>query len=73
MQLTASSLRQNIYKVLDKSLETGQTVEIVRKGKVLRIVPPEKPDKLKNLPKRNTMKCDPEKLVHIDWSSEWKI
>lgn len=73
MQFTASSLRQNIYKVLDKSLKTGQIIEIVRHGKILKIVPPEKIDRLKNLPKRDVMNCDPEELVHIDWSSEWKI
>ena len=73
MILTVSALRQNIYKLLDKVLETGMPLEIKRKGKVLKIMPPEGTDKLSNLKKRNIINCDPKELVHIDWSSEWKI
>ena len=36
--ITASSLRQNIYTILDEVLETGVPVEIERKGQILRIV-----------------------------------
>jgi hypothetical protein len=38
MRVTASKLRENIYRILDEAIETGQPVEIVRKGVVLRIV-----------------------------------
>lgn len=64
MQYTASSLRQNIYKILDKSIKTGE---------VLQIVPPQKVDRFANLVEHNTMVGDPEEFVHLDWSSEWKI
>jgi hypothetical protein len=37
MALTASKLRENIYKILDQILETGVPVEIERDGKLLRI------------------------------------
>lgn len=73
MILTVSALRQNIYKLLDKVLETGMPLEVKRKGKVLKILPPEGSDKLSNLKRRDILNCDPEELVHIDWSSEWKI
>jgi prevent-host-death family protein len=72
MEVTISTLRQNIYQLLDKVLETGIPMEVKRKGKILRIMPPEKADKLKNLKKRDVINCDPEELVNIDWSSEWK-
>jgi len=72
MALTASALRQNIYKTLDRILETGVPVEVVRKNRRVRIVPVEKKSRLANLKKRAIMKCDPEKLVHIDWSGQWK-
>src|ERR1035438_4109741 len=39
MRVTASKLRENVYKILDEAIETGVPVEIVRKGVVLRIVP----------------------------------
>ena len=73
MALTASKLRQNIYRILDQILESGKSVEIVRKGKILRIEPPQKPDKFKNLKKRKLFNCDPDDLVHIDWSDNWRI
>ncbi|MBI4235421.1 type II toxin-antitoxin system Phd/YefM family antitoxin [Candidatus Peregrinibacteria bacterium] len=72
MQITASGLRQNVYKILDQSLKTGKDVEIIRKGMIFKIVPPKKRDKLKNLQKKKIMQCKPEYLIHLDWSSEWK-
>ncbi|HVR30397.1 MAG TPA: type II toxin-antitoxin system Phd/YefM family antitoxin [Thermoanaerobaculia bacterium] len=72
MRITASRLRQDIYNILDRVLETGEVVEIERKGKVLRIVPPEPTRRLDRLPRRDFIKGDAEALVHLDWSSEWK-
>ena len=71
MKVTASKLRENIYVILDQVLETGTPVEVIRKGKVLKIVPEQKPDKLSRLKKRKCIVGDPEDLVHMDWSSEW--
>lgn len=73
MQVTASSLRKNIYKLLDRVIETGIPVEIKRKGKILKIMPVEPKSKLKNLKKRNIILGDPDNLVHLDWSDEWQI
>ena len=73
MVLTASKLRENIYKILDQVLKTGVPVEIERRGKKLKIVPVHMPEKLDNLRKRSDfLKCDPEELVHLDWSGEWR-
>jgi hypothetical protein len=71
VKVTASKLRENIYGILDQVLETGTPVEVIRKGKVLKIVPEQKPDKLSRLKKRKCIVGDPEDLVHLDWSSEW--
>ena len=72
MPISASRLRENIYQILDQVLRTGVPVEIVRKGRKLRIVPEQGPGKLRNLKKRSCLKVDPEQLVHLDWSDEWK-
>jgi prevent-host-death family protein len=71
MRVTASKLRADIYNILDETLKTGVPVEVVRKGRVLKIVPETKPDKLSRLKKRDYIVGDPEDLVHIDWLSEW--
>ncbi len=76
-RLTASKLRQNIYRVLDRVLETGVPVEIERHGRRLRIVPagsrraPPR-SKLAGLKTRPYLRVDPDTLVHIDWSHEWR-
>lgn len=70
MKVTASKLRENIYGILDQALE-GVPVELVRKGKILRIVPEVTPDKLSRLKKRNCIVGDPDDIVHMDWLSEW--
>lgn len=71
MRLTASKLRENIYNVLDQALESGTPVEILRKGQILRIVPPQVKSKLSRLKKRKCVRGDPEDLVHLDWLKEW--
>jgi antitoxin (DNA-binding transcriptional repressor) of toxin-antitoxin stability system len=72
MKITASALRQDIYRILDRILETGEAVEIERKGKVLRIVPPEPVRRLDRLTKHpDYIVGDPADFVHIDWSEEW--
>lgn len=72
MRLTASRLRQDIYRILDRILETGVPVEIERHGKVLKIVPPESKSKLDSLRRRDYLRVDPEEVVHGDWSDTWE-
>ena len=73
--VTASALRANIHRILDDVIETGAPVEIVRRGKKLRIVldADESVDPLENLVERHDVIAgDPEDLVHLDWSKEWR-
>jgi len=75
MPLTASKLRENVYKVLDQVLETGIPVEIERGGRILRIVPAEPPRKSKlDLLEEHPQALigDAEDLVHLDWSGLWQ-
>jgi len=72
MPITASKLRENVYRILDEAVETGKPVEIVRKGAVLTIVPPKRVSKLANLKKRPGLFVgDVEDIIHIDWMKEW--
>lgn len=71
VKVTASQLRQDVYSILDEALASGVPVEIVRKGRLLRIVPDKKPSKLAQLKKRKGVIGDLESIVHMDWSKEW--
>jgi len=65
--------QEDILQLLDKVLSTGEPVEIERKGKRLLISPAEKRRDLDCLEKHpEFIVGNPDDLVHIDWSSEWK-
>jgi hypothetical protein len=73
-RLTASQLRQNIYRILDEVIETGRPVEIERKGTVVRIEMERQDESIFEAltPHPGSIAGDCEDLVHIDWSQEWK-
>ena len=67
MRISVSKLRDNIYSILDNVLESGIPVEVMRKGRLLRITPEKPKSKLSRLRKRDCIVGNPEDLVHIDW------
>lgn len=71
MRITATRLRENIYSILDQVAETGEPVEIERKGKILRIVSEKKASKLDRITKRDDFVGDLDSIIHMDWSQEW--
>lgn len=72
--MTASGLRQDVYRILDEILATGEPVTIRRRGRTLRIVPDH--DTGRRLAGVRTepgaVLGDPEELVHVDWSHLWR-
>lgn len=73
MSLTASKLRENIYRVLDEVLATGEPVEIERNGRRLLIIADDRPSRLAQLVNRSDVVVgDSADFVHLDWSSEWR-
>ena len=74
MRITASKLRENIYRILDDAIDTGMPVEIIRKGTVVKLVPEKRASKLSRLKKRPgfTFKGDPDDILHMDWLKEWR-
>jgi len=72
MRVTASKLRENVYRILDEAIETGVPVEVIRKGKVLKIVPDKPVSKLDRLKKRkNVFVGNSDDIIGMDWSKEW--
>ncbi|MFW5923772.1 MAG: type II toxin-antitoxin system Phd/YefM family antitoxin [Planctomycetota bacterium] len=72
--MKTTELRENIYNVLDRIIETGKPVEIERKGAKLKIVPEKDVsplERLKNKKKKKAYKGDSDELIHMDWSKEW--
>jgi hypothetical protein len=70
--VTASSLRQDIYRILDRVLETGEPVIIERGGRRLRIVADDPGSRFDRLVRRpDAVSGDSGDLVELDWSQEW--
>ncbi len=73
-KVTLTELSNNIDRLLDEVLETGIPLEINKNGKLLKIVPIEKKDKLKNLTfKPDVIQGNPDDLVNITWEQEVNI
>ena len=71
MRVTASKLRENVYRILDEVIETGLPAEIIRKGTVLKIVTEQPVSKFARLKRRNVFVGDVEDIIGMDWSKEW--
>ena len=72
-QVSDLNIQNDILQLLDKVIKTGVPVEIERKGKRLLISPAEKRRDLDSLEEHpEFIVGNPDDLVHIDWSAEWK-
>lgn len=71
--VTPSQLRQDVYRLLDRVLETGEPLEIIRKGRRLRLVlEGPAPDRLAAIQVNpEVIVGDPGELVSMDWSDDW--
>ena len=72
--MTITKLRRNIYKIFDEIAETGKQIEIIRRGKRIKIVCEQEGNKLNLLkdPPSKVCEGDSDELISIDWSREWR-
>jgi antitoxin (DNA-binding transcriptional repressor) of toxin-antitoxin stability system len=72
MAITASDLRRDVYKLLDRVLATGEPIEIERGGRTLYVVADSGPGRLERIEgDPDLIQGDPDDLVHLDWSDHW--
>ena len=70
--ITASQLRQDVYRLIDHVLETGEPLEIVRNGRRLHLTADAPVDLVARItPIPGLINGDPDELVSLDWSHEW--
>ena len=71
MIIKDSVFRRDFYRLLDRVLEEGMSIEIERNGRLLRVVSLDALPKLDRLvPHPDMLVGDPEDFVHMDWSEE---
>ena len=73
-----AEVKGQVFHVLDNEIECvtapcPKYTAISEGGRVLKIVADEPPCKLDNLTRRpDALLCDPESIVHVDWSDTWR-
>jgi hypothetical protein len=72
MKLTVTKFRQNIYRYLDKVINTGIPIELERDGRIIKVLIEKPKNKLSNLEHHNYYKGDYKDIDSIDWYKEWK-
>ena len=69
--LTLTALRQQLFKIVDKVIQTGVPVEIERRGHRLKIVLDDPPRKLGNLRPHKAIVGDADDLLKIR-ADQWQ-
>ncbi|HZQ52680.1 MAG TPA: hypothetical protein VFB14_10815 [Bryobacteraceae bacterium] len=83
MKVSATEFRKNLFSLADRALE-GQLIEIVHKGRTLRLLPQDAPSKLARLAQDPILKgVDPEEIEHAlegiwneaktEWGRKWRL
>ncbi|HWL59957.1 MAG TPA: hypothetical protein VNQ48_03625 [Microbacteriaceae bacterium] len=72
-RVTLSELRSDLYRLADQVLDSGEPLEIARKGRTLRLVADPMGDRLSRIqPIPGLIVGDPDSLAELDWSDEWR-
>jgi antitoxin (DNA-binding transcriptional repressor) of toxin-antitoxin stability system len=54
LRVTSTTLRKNLFQIFERALQ-GELVEVAHKGRLIRLVPENKPGKLSRLIQRDTI------------------
>ena len=68
MPLNASKVRETISEILGRVLRAGKLSEVLRTSRVEGIAAVQVSSRLSRLAPRDYLRCDPESIVHLDWS-----
>lgn len=55
MKITSTEFRKNLFQIVERALH-GEFVEVIHKGRFVRLVPGEKPGKMSRLVQRDTIR-----------------
>jgi antitoxin (DNA-binding transcriptional repressor) of toxin-antitoxin stability system len=67
MKISATELRQNLYRIIDAVIRTGEPVEVERRLGTVRIVPEARRSIWDSLEVHEGVAGD----VEVDWSDQW--
>jgi prevent-host-death family protein len=80
MKVTSTEFRKNLFQIVERAIQ-GEFVEVLHKGRVVRLVPGEKASKISRLIRRDTIHGTPEDLdrgqsqldeeMRTSWEEKW--
>ena len=80
MKVTTTEFRRNLFQLVERVLQ-GELVEIMHKGRLVRLVPEVQPTKMSRLVQRDTINGTPEGLelaqqelddeMRTAWKNKW--
>ncbi len=80
MKITSTEFRKNLFQIVERALQ-GEFVEVAHKGRLVRLVPGDKPSKLSRLILRDTINGTLEDLdqnqaqldneMRTSWEEKW--
>jgi prevent-host-death family protein len=78
LSIPATRFRADLYKVLDEVIATGRPIEVALRGRKVRVVPVEPPNRLQAMePRPDYIVGDPDRLVGpsfdtVAWEKRWR-
>ena len=75
MKVTPTALRKDLYALLDRVIETGEPLEIERKGVTLKVEakPAEgRLERIRRMGIKGLWIGDRNDIFHMDWLEEWR-
>ena len=80
VKVTSTEFRKNLFQIVERALQ-GEFVEVTHKGRLVRLVPGDKPSKMSRLIQRDTIHGTPEDLdqgqrqldieMRTSWEEKW--
>jgi antitoxin (DNA-binding transcriptional repressor) of toxin-antitoxin stability system len=80
MKVTSTEFRKNLFQIVERAIQ-GELVEVLHKGRLVRLVPGDRPSKISRLIQRDTIHGTPEDLdraqkqldaeMLTEWDEKW--
>ena len=61
MRVTSTEFRNNLFQIIERAIQ-GEFIEVLHKGRLVRLVPGDRPSKISRLIPRDTIHGTPEDL-----------
>ena len=69
--LSLTRLRENLYGIFNKMIETGESTIVVKNGHKFVITIQKKQTKFDKLQSRPGLNCDPQEIIETSWDECW--